>query len=184
LIEGRRVILRSVRNSDIQYFLKWLDDPEIALLLGRYFPTSEFDERRWLIEAPERGDIIFTIIDKATGQPIGNCRFGGIDFKNQRAESGILIGEKDYWGKGYGKEALELLVDYGFTELNLNSIYTLVISSNERSIKTHKQIGFREQGRIRQRIFMKNKFYDMIYFDLLKSEWLQRRKHIKNKTLF
>ncbi|MCD6550090.1 GNAT family N-acetyltransferase [bacterium] len=175
MIEGRKVILRGIRRADIQYFLKWLDDPEVSTPLGRYLPVSEIGEENWVREIERKKDVIvFTIVDKKTEKSIGNCGFHKIDFRNQRAELGIFIGEKEYWGKGYGTEALELLISYGFTQLNLHSIASLVVSSNERSVRLHKKLGFKEQGRMRQRVFLDNQFKDMIYFDMLKSEWFQR----------
>jgi len=184
LIEGRKVVLRGVRRKDIQYFLKWLDDPEISKPLDRYLPISEIGEENWVLEIERKKDVIvFTIVDKKTREPIGNCGFHKIDFKNQRAEVGILIG-REYWGKGYGSEALELLISYGFVQLNLNSIASLVVSSNERSLRLHKKVGFKIQGRMRDSIFVDNEFHDMLYLDILRSEWQRRRATIKNKTLF
>jgi RimJ/RimL family protein N-acetyltransferase len=87
------------------------------------------------------------------------------------AMMGIGIGEKNYWGKGYGQEALNLILDYGFNLLNLNNIMLGTFEFNQRSISAYKKVGFKEIGRRRQGMIIAGKKYDVIFMDLLAVEF-------------
>ena len=94
-----------------------------------------------------------------------------VDSVHQQAELGIFIGEKDYWDKGLGTEAVKLLLDYGFNLLNLHNILLKVFSYNERAIKCYKKVGFKEIGRRRESREIASQKYDEIYMDILSSEF-------------
>ena len=91
------------------------------------------------------------------------------------AEVGITIGEKEYQGKGYGTEAMEVLLEYGFKTVNLNRIQLRVYEFNSRAIKSYNKIGFVEEGRMRQGIFIKGKYHDIIFMSILQEEWLKEK---------
>jgi RimJ/RimL family protein N-acetyltransferase len=84
---------------------------------------------------------------------------------------GIFIGEKSYWNRGYGEEALRLLMDYAFNLLNLNNLMLNVYAFNSRAINCYKKIGFKEVGRRRQARRIQGKSYDIIYMDILAEEF-------------
>ena len=176
VLKGKKVLLRPVKRSDISLFLKWFNDPEVTQYLVMYLPMTEMAEEKWIEElATTRAgsDVVF-IIEVKTGEltkPIGNCGLFRINHKDQTAEFGIAIGEKDCWGKGYGTEATRLLVDYGFKQLNLHRISSPVFEFNERSIKLHQKVGFQEEGRRRQARFKNGQFWDEVLFGLLRNEW-------------
>jgi RimJ/RimL family protein N-acetyltransferase len=94
-----------------------------------------------------------------------------IDLVNRSAMLGIVIGEKAYWGKGYGQEALRLLLDYGFNLLNLHSIMLGVFAFNQRAIAAYRRVGFKEIGRRRQNRMIAGKWYDAVLMDMLDSEF-------------
>lgn len=177
MLKGDKVLLRPIKRSDISLFLKWFNDPEVTQYLIQYLPMTEMAEEKWIEEmATTRAttDVIFVIeaICKESTKPIGNVGLHRINHKDQRAEFGITIGEKDYWDKGYGTEATTLIVEYGFKQLNLNRISSSVLEFNERSIKLHKKVGFEEEGRRRKAWFKNGKFWDEVLFGILKDEWL------------
>jgi RimJ/RimL family protein N-acetyltransferase len=93
-----------------------------------------------------------------------------VDQIRQCAEVGLLIGEEENRSKGYGEEVLKLLLDYGFQYLNLNNVMLRVFSFNERAIQCYKKVGFKEMGRRRQSYYLKGKFHDEVYMDILKCE--------------
>jgi RimJ/RimL family protein N-acetyltransferase len=117
---------------------------------------------------------VLLVIEATEGdstRPIGNCGLHGIDSKDRNATFGIVIGEKDYWNRGYGTEAAGLLINYGFQQLNLHRISSYAFDFNERSIKLHKNLGFREEGRLRQATFKNGQYHDHVQFGLLREEW-------------
>jgi RimJ/RimL family protein N-acetyltransferase len=176
MLKGKNVLLRPVKRSDISYFLKWFNDPEVIQYLEMYLPMTEMSEEKFIEElgtTRARSDALFVIevIEGKSTKPIGNCGLGQINPKDHNAQLGIAIGEKDYWGKSYGTEAARLLIDYGFQQLNLHRISSAAFAFNERSIKLHKKLGFQEEGRLRQAMFKNGQYNDLMVFGLLKEEW-------------
>ena len=103
---------------------------------------------------------------------IGFAAFHGIEWNNGTGSLAIGIGNPLDRGKGYGLEALRLLLQYAFLELNLHRVGLDVISYNEPAIRSYIRTGFREEGRVREAIYREGKRYDRIYMGLLKEEWL------------
>lgn len=100
---------------------------------------------------------------------------------NRTATLGIFIEDKEYLSKGYGTEAIRLLLDYGFNYMNLHSIKLHLMSFNERALKCYKKCGFKETGRIRENRFINGKYYDTIAMDILESEFSE--SYIRNKNI-
>jgi len=176
MLRGERVLLRPVKRSDISYFLKWFNDPEILQYVGLYLPMTEMSEEKFIEDlgtTRARSDVVLVIeaIEGDSTKPIGSCGLHNISPKDHNALFGIVIGEKDYWSKAYGTEAARLLIDYGFQQLNLHRISSGALAFNDRSIKLHKKLGFREEGRLRQAMFKNGQYHDHVQFGLLRTEW-------------
>ena len=103
------------------------------------------------------------------------------DSINRNAVLGIFIGDKEYRSKGYGKEAIELILDFGFNYLNLHEIKLDVMAFNERAQKCYKKCGFKEYGRRRESVYLNGKYYDVISMDILRREFTG--DYIKNKNI-
>lgn len=180
MLKGKKVLLRPIKRSDISFFLKWFNDPEIIQYLTRYLPMTEMAEEKWIEELATKpqSEVVFIIevIEDGSNKPIGNCGLHRIHPKDHTAEIGIVIGEKDYWGKGYGTEATQLLIEYGFKQLNLHRVSSWVIEFNKRSIKLCEKLGFQKEGVLRKAIFKNGQFWDKILFGLLKEEWQKRNQ--------
>jgi len=119
-----------------------------------------------------RGAQIFAIIDKDTDALIGNCSLFKIDHSDRKAEMGIFIGNKNYWDKGYGTEAMRLILDYGFNILNLHNIILNVHDSNKRALKAYEKVGFKYIGSRRESFIMGGRKYDEIFMDILEDEFV------------
>lgn len=176
MLRGKSVLLRPFRRSDISYFLKWFNDPEIVQYLEMYLPMTEMSEEKFIEElgtTRARSDVLLVIevIEGDSTKPIGNCGLHQINPKDHNAIFGVIIGEKNYWSKGFGVEAARLLINYGFQQLNLHRISSSAIAFNERSIRLHKKLGFREEGRLRQAMFKKGQYHDRVEFGILREEW-------------
>jgi RimJ/RimL family protein N-acetyltransferase len=114
---------------------------------------------------------VIEAINGEKSKPIGSLGINGINSKDHNATFGIALGDKQYWSKGYGTEAARLIIRYGFEQLNLHRISSSAFSFNERSIKMHLKVGFREEGRRREAIFKNGDYYDEVIFGLLCEEW-------------
>lgn len=176
MLRGKNALLRPVKRSDVSYFLKWFNDPEVTQYLELYLPMTEMSEEKFIEElgtTRARSDIILVIeaIEGTSSKPIGNCGLHEINSKDHKAVFGIVIGEKDYWSKTYGTEAARLMINYGFQQLNLHRISSSAFSFNERSIEFHKKVGFREEGRLREAIFKNGQYHDLMLFGILGEEW-------------
>jgi len=177
MLTGQKVILRPVKRSDIQYFLKWFNDPEVTQYLAMYLPMTEMAEEKWIEELGARAntDVLFVIeaIEDDVNKAIGSMGLHGISPKDHFATFGIAIGEKDYWSKGYGTEAAQLIIKYGFEQLNLHRVSSSAFSFNERSLRLHRKVGFQEEGRQREALFKNGEYHDLVVFGLLREEWKQ-----------
>ncbi|MFX1344616.1 MAG: GNAT family N-acetyltransferase [Promethearchaeota archaeon] len=179
MLKGDRVILGPVKREYIDSYLKWLNDPEITQFLTIFLPLTRMMEEDWIENLKNRNDTIaFAILildEKNVEKLIGNCGLHAIDWKNRVSEIGIMIGEKEYQSKGYGTEAMQILLDYGFNTVNLNRIQLRVYEFNSRAINSYKKIGFIEEGRMRKAVFINGKYHDIIIMSILHEEWLSNK---------
>lgn len=171
MIEGKKIKLIAPRKEFIPKFLQWLNDPEILQFLLIYRPLSLEQEEEWFKNAMKaENQIYFSIIEKEGERLIGNISIS-IEWKNRIGSLGIIIGEKSAWNKGYGTEAMKLLVNYGFEELNLNRMELEVFSSNPRAKRCYEKSGFKVEGCRRQAHYIKGRYIDLYILGILKSEW-------------
>jgi len=177
MLRGEKVLLRPLKRSDITNFLKWFNDPEVTQYLAFYLPMTEMAEEKWIENAASRVQagtdvyLVIETIEEDSSKPIGTIGLNSINPKDHSATFGIAIGEKDYWGNGYGTEATQIFLDYGFQQLNLHRISSEAFAFNERSIRLHKKVGFKEEGRQREAIFKNGNFHDHVMFGILRNEW-------------
>ena len=106
---------------------------------------------------------------------IGTCALSQLDSDNGSALFHITIGEKDAWGRGYGTEATQLMIDHAFGGLGLHRIGLTVFSFNERAIRSYRSCGFVVEGRAREAIWREGRWWDEISMSILDSDWATRR---------
>jgi RimJ/RimL family protein N-acetyltransferase len=168
---GKRCYLSPMNSEDAEKYVAWLADMEVAQYLTVAYHNINLDvERETLARFVRQGDH-FAIVEGKKEELIGGCGFLNPDHINRTAEAGIFIGEKSYWNKGYGEEAMRLLLDYAFNILNLNNIMLSVYAFNTRAIRCYRKIGFKEIGRRRQARLIQGTSYDIIYMDILAEEF-------------
>ena len=179
MLKGSRVILKPPERKYIDFFLKWMSDVETTQYLKMYRPLTREMEEEWFDNLKNREDLflfsIFISLENGNERIIGNCSIG-VDWKNRVGTSGIVIGEKDCLGKGYGTEAMKLLIKYGFNTLNLNRIQLETYEFNIRAFKSYKKAGFIEEGKRRQAIYVNGKYHDAYMLGILKSEWQDKKE--------
>lgn len=177
MLKGKNIFIRLFEREDLPYRVKWLNDDEISSGITIDGPVSLAKTQAWfqkvILDDSKRH---FVIIDNSTKEPIGIIGLVGIDFRNRKAELYIAIGNKKYWGKDLGSEALQLILEYSFNGLDLNRIYLYTNIENIRARRFYKKNGFVEEGILRQHKYHKGKLEDYVVFSVLKNEWEQRRK--------
>jgi RimJ/RimL family protein N-acetyltransferase len=168
---GDKVYLSPVNVDDYEKYTKWVNDLETGINVGFAPQIISKGKEKESLEQLAADNNNFAIIENKSNILIGNCGFHNIDTLHRRAEIGIFIGDKEYLGKGYGTDALELLIDYGFNIRNLNSVMLSVREFNIRAIKCYEKIGFKKIGARREACIFGDKRFDLIYMDLLASEF-------------
>jgi len=172
-IQGHKTILRPLcKETDLEACYHWLNDSEVTNFLTIFLPQSKLAESRWFDELPQRkGDIVLAIETKSERQFIGVMGLHRIDWQNRIATTGAFIGDKTCWGKGYGTDAKMFLLDYGFNQLNFHKICSQVIEYNQRSLNYSLHCGYKKEGRLRQQVFKKGRYWGLILLGLFKKNW-------------
>jgi RimJ/RimL family protein N-acetyltransferase len=116
-------------------------------------------------------NVCLVIALKDGDRPIGTLDLRGVQNKNRCADLGIQIGEKDCWSQGYGREAIGLVLAYGFNTLNLHRIELTVYADNTRGIRCYEQCGFKAEGRKRQAHFGQGRYHDVLIYGILAEEF-------------
>lgn len=163
------------REEQIELFYRGDNDFAITILAGDpLIPRQrEAFEAYYDRDAKESHPnwVGFLIYELSSGVPIGGISLRDIDLTIGIAELGISIGRKDYWGRGFGTEAITLLLDYGFTILGLHNVLLTTHAFNERALRSYRKVGFREIGRRREAMRIGDQRYDIVYMDLLRAEF-------------
>ena len=175
--------LRPLEKEDLPRCVGWLNDPEVRENLIYYTPISMGFELAWYeskLNGP-REEYPFVIeIKTAEGWiPIGNTSFNAFNWRDRHTEIGIFIGEKQYWNQGYGTQVMQLMLEYGFNDLNLHRIWLQVFESNQRGVRTYEKVGFKLEGRMREARFMHGKYIDILFMGILRSEWDSSKNGLK-----
>jgi RimJ/RimL family protein N-acetyltransferase len=169
MLRGERVTLRAFRREDLQRQCEFNNDLEVELAGGGDMPEpqslerlqAEFDEE---VGKGGRNGPNFAI--EADGVFIGSCGLFHIDQTARTAELGIGIGDRAYWSKGYGREALRLLLDYAFRLHNFRRIWLTVNGNNERAIRAYRAVGFTEEGRQPGHVWSNGEYVDLVYMGI------------------
>lgn len=172
--EGRLVRLRARTLSDVEKFTEWFNDPEVTQFLGNAFPAISPERERQLVEGWLNDPHAFSIETRG-GQLIGNCLLTRVDLRHRSAELGIAIGDKAFWGQGYGTDAINLLLAYAFDHLGLHRVELQYLALNQRAREAYEKCGFIEEGCRREAVFLRGRWVDSILMSILDHEWRERQ---------
>lgn len=156
-------------EKHIPLYYEWRNDPEVAQYdqSGFIRPMGYEEVATWSVRMVE--GLSFITYDGDV--PLGTAAFMGLDNRNRHAELAIVIGNKDYWGKGYGTQIMERLLEWGFNGLNLNRLYLHVFSNNERAVNLYEKMGFKLEGEMREMLFQDGAYVDVKVYGMLRSEY-------------
>jgi RimJ/RimL family protein N-acetyltransferase len=170
LLRGDKVTLRPGRETDAELFVRWFADMEITRFLARRMAITLEQELEFLKKIGESKADVWWVIE-ADGKAIGAIGIHGIDWLDANGTTGIMIGEKASWGKGYATEAMRLRTRYAFRELNLHKLMTEVDTENEASRKALERNGYRAVGTRREQTFREGKWKDRWLGEVLRADW-------------
>jgi RimJ/RimL family protein N-acetyltransferase len=175
---GERIELRRHARENYRLYGEWYGDPEIWHLTSwAASPMSPsavermFDDREL-----SRTDDSFAIHLKGEERPIGVVSLMNISEANDSAELSVIVGHPEDRHHGYGAEAIDTILRYGFEEVGLHRVGLSVFEFNEGAISTYEKLGFREEGRLRQALKRDGTFHDAILMSVLGSEWRLRSR--------
>lgn len=160
---GNLVCFKPLSSKDQEQVRIWDKDSEVS----KYREIFDFKKT-------ELKNISFGIYDKTSLKLIGDIGISKIDLKNNHAEIGMTIGDKNFWGKGYGTDLVKTILKFCFKELNLNKVYLDVWEENERAIGCYLKCGFKKDGVLREHVFRDGVYHNKWVMSVLKREWQEQ----------
>lgn len=174
MIAGRVVNLIPVEREHLPLFVRWQNDPEFTRFWGRPGNTTSLAEMEsWFQEQTRRrgGKERFWVIATKEGKPLGRIWLFGLNHMERNCEVAIGVGEKEYWGEGYGSDAMMAFLNYLFTEMGLHKVYLNVLDFNQRAMKSYLKCGFVVEGTLREEWLVEGKWCDYIRMGILEHEF-------------
>lgn len=160
----------STEHYSVDY-LNWLNDPETTEFLESGGDYTEQKLMDYLVSIEKMNIHFWAIRKKSNNQHIGNIKIDPVSKKHRRGEYGILIGSKDDWGMGYGREATMRVLRYCFDQLKLRKITLGVISENHRAVSLYEGIGFEIEGRYRKHVYYQERFCDVLRMAIFSEDY-------------
>lgn len=173
MLNGRTVYLRLLSQEDLKDRVSWINDEENIQTLLFDWPTSYEKTMKWygnVVMDPTKLNL--SIVDKETNELIGMTGLLNIDRINHHAQLYITIGNRKYRGRHLPDEVIPLVLEYGFTELELKKIYLYTLPNNERGRHVYERNGFKQDGILRQQVYCRGKQQDLYVHSILKTEFV------------
>ena len=176
-MDGKLVRLRGYEMSDLDTVMKWINDEEVTQFLGGgmlSYPVSSIAERNYIEKfgrsesATEKTFAIETLTDSRF---IGAIDLHAINWIDRHSELGIMIGDKQCWGRGYGTDAMRVLMRLAFDKLNLHRLWLRVYDFNVRAIASYERCGFKREGVLREHRSFRGEYHDTIVMGVLEDEY-------------
>lgn len=180
LFSGELINLRAFKDDDIKPSVDFMNDMEIILNLDddAPMPQSYETQKEWFEEMrkdKKKYKDFFWAIETKDGKFIGGCGVNRMDGKNRVAQVGIFIGDKEYLDKGYGTDAMRVLLEFLFEEYNANKVKLSVFDYNKRAIRSYEKCGFQTEAILRETVFRFGKYQDMRSMAILKEAYFTSR---------
>ena len=173
VIEGKLVRLRPPRPDDAAVMITWFEDMEVTRFLLLRHPPSIEQEKEWFDKMAKDPDQVLWAVEHE-GRTVGVTGIHQIDWRNGFGTNGTLIGDKAVWGKGIGREVMQLRASYAFNQLPLRKLKSGYLDGNEASARAQAAAGYREVGRYRADMFFDGKWLDHVITEVLREDWILR----------
>ena len=184
-LHTERFILRPYEDSDIPILHTWFNDPEITYFMFTGQKPKTLDQVSKIMKHDvDENNVIMMAVDKDSKEVFGLVGLYEIHDTAKKAEMRIIIGNKEYWGKGYGTELSELINYYGFDRLNLHRIYLGFTAANEAAKRAYEKAGYVEEGILRDDIYRNSKYYNSIRMAILRDEYYEKYYEDHKKRFF
>lgn len=177
-LSGEKILLCPVdKNMDLSEYLSWINNQETTLYMSSGdFPTCKEQLQAYIARQYENKNIFLGIFTKSNDKHIGNICLYITDHQSHRGEVAIMIGDKKARGKGYGLEALKLIIQYGFMHLSLNKLCAAVAHDNFASYKLFERAGFHLEATLREQFYLNRSYHNDLRYGLLRREYLEMQK--------
>jgi ribosomal-protein-alanine N-acetyltransferase len=172
VIEGKLLRLRPPRPEDAAVMITWFEDMEVTRFLLVRHPPSMDMEKEWLDRMARSPDDVVWVVEH-NGQAVGTTAIHLIDWRNGSATTGTVVGDKSAWGKGVGRELMQLRVRYAFTQLPLRKLKSAYLQGNDASARAQAAAGYREVGRHRADMFVDGRWRDHVLTEVMREDWLK-----------
>ena len=177
-LQGERVRLRPLQIDDAAAFQSWINDPEVQRLAGGRgwqfsLPAQEDYVRARLANDREHGVALTIEVTDIEGAPrlIGNLELRRLEAVERRGEIGIMTGDREFWSRGYGEDAMRTICRYGFHDLDLHRLELNVAAFNTRALRCYEKVGFTIEGRLRDHRYVAGRYYDTLLMGLLREDF-------------
>ncbi len=172
MLKAKHVSLTALVNDDLPILMSWINEREQVLYNAPYKPVHEDQHKAWFESIQNRSDVvIFGIRTIENSKLIGSCQLHSIDQVHRSAELQIRIGETSQRGQGCGLEAVRLLLEFAFNDLNLHRVYLHVFVTNARAIHLYEKVGFKKEGMLREAAHVNGEYIDVMVMGLLRNEY-------------
>ncbi len=175
-LTGEKLILRQGQEKDIYYLINWYSDKELNKLAGWAEGKPNIHALKQNISKGFGYDPMNLVIETNGGKPIGTIQLYNFDELNQSCKLGIRIGDREYWGKGYGEDAINTILKYAFYKLDIFRVSLKFYEYNNRASNCYVKCGFKHEGKTRKSAYIDGEFYDEIIMGVLKSDFVSKKE--------
>lgn len=178
-LENSVIGLRVLELNDIKSgYGRWFQDEQVCRFNSHHrFPYTEEDLADYIRSAQNQKQMVFAMELLELKKHIGNISLQDIDYVNRSAEIAYIIGEKEYWGKGYAQQASILLLDHAFYQLGLERVSFGTSEENTAMQRLGDKLGFVKEGVKRKAFYKNGRFCDIYEYGLLKEDWMHEKMH-------
>ena len=176
-IQGENINLCTFRTDEeaIELYHKWVNEEEILHFISKHNKVISLrEEIEWANS--KHKDYRFNIVDRKTDTLIGNCDITLTPDCGRNASLGIVIGDNNFRNKGYGTEVIKLLIKFAFEEIGVHRVHLTLNGDNERAHKCYLKSGLKDEGVLREAIYHKGKYSDLLYMGILEKEYFENKK--------